>query len=208
MALTRAKGESKMMASMNDLSPRLSQMTANRIHIVGASGSGTTTLGRALAEELKIKHFDTDEYFWIKTPIPYTVKREIPERVEMLAAALTSEPEWVLSGSLCDWGDFAIPLFSLVVFLWIPAEIRLQRLKERELARYGAEALSPGGWFHPHHVEFMEYAASYDSGGLDVRSRLLHDTWLARLPCPVLKIEQALSVDQLVSAVKARIGVV
>ncbi len=140
-------------------------MSDKRIHILGAAGSGTTTLGRALADDLKTKHFDTDDYFWIKTPIPYTVKREIPERVDMLGAALRGEPEWVLSGSLCDWGDFTIPLFSLVVFLWIPAEIRLQRLGERELARYGAEALSPGGWFHEHHVEFMEYAASYDSGG-------------------------------------------
>ncbi len=177
-------------------------MDQRRIHIMGASGSGTTTLGRALAEELKIRHLDTDDYFWIKTPVPYTVKRDIPQRVEMLGTELAKQPEWVLSGSLCDWGDFAIPLFSLVVFLWIPADIRMKRLAERERARYGTEALSPGGWFHENHLEFMAYAAGYDSGGPDIRSRLLHDTWLAKLPCPVLKIEEALSVEQLVSAVK------
>ena len=31
------------------------------IHITGASGSGTTTLGLALAELLGIRHLDTDQ---------------------------------------------------------------------------------------------------------------------------------------------------
>jgi adenylate kinase family enzyme len=37
----------------------------SRIHILGASGSGTTTLAKALANELGYKHFDTDDYYWI-----------------------------------------------------------------------------------------------------------------------------------------------
>jgi adenylate kinase family enzyme len=32
----------------------------HRIHILGASGSSTTTLGQALAERLGSVHFDTD----------------------------------------------------------------------------------------------------------------------------------------------------
>lgn len=160
-----------------------------RIHIMGASGSGTTTLGRALAAHLSIPHFDTDDYFWIQTPIPYTRKRPEPELLAMLGADLARPRAWVLSGSLCDWGDPLVPLFTLVVFLWLPADLRLSRLKEREIARYGAAALAPGGWFHQNHVDFMAYAASYDGGGLDIRSRRLHDQWLARLPCPVLRIE-------------------
>jgi adenylate kinase family enzyme len=38
-------------------------VTAKRIHLIGASGSGTTTLGRALAQRLGYPHFDTDHYF-------------------------------------------------------------------------------------------------------------------------------------------------
>jgi len=34
-----------------------------RVHIVGASGSGTTTLGRALATQLGCPHVDTDDVF-------------------------------------------------------------------------------------------------------------------------------------------------
>jgi len=45
---------------------------------------------------------------------------------------LTAHKSWVLSGSLCSWGDVAIPLFELVVYLWIPPEIRLERLRHKE----------------------------------------------------------------------------
>jgi cytidylate kinase len=33
-----------------------------RAHLVGASGSGAATLGRALAARLDVPHFDTDTY--------------------------------------------------------------------------------------------------------------------------------------------------
>jgi len=80
----------------------------NRIHIVGASGSGTTTLGRALAERLQCPHFDTDAYFWLPTEPPFTEKRETILRQRLLMDDLTARKSWVLSGSLCGWGDVAI----------------------------------------------------------------------------------------------------
>jgi adenylate kinase family enzyme len=33
------------------------------IHVMGASGSGTTSLGRALSEKRDIAHLDTDDFF-------------------------------------------------------------------------------------------------------------------------------------------------
>lgn len=38
-----------------------------RIHIFGASGSGTTTLANALSNNMNLPHYDTDDYFWIRT---------------------------------------------------------------------------------------------------------------------------------------------
>jgi adenylate kinase family enzyme len=107
----------------------------NRIHILGASGSGTTTLGTALSEKLRIPHFDSDNYFRVKTAVSYTQKTDIQTRVENLGEDLLA-PAWGLSGSLCEWGDFAIPLFTMVVFLWIPQKLRL--------ARWGGSPVSRG----------------------------------------------------------------
>ena len=107
----------------------------------------------------------------------------------MLAAALPAAGGWVLSGSLCGWGDMFIPMFELVVFLWIPSGVRLTRLRERELRRYG-DAIAPGAPMHEAHKTFMSWAAAYDDGGLEMRSRRLHETWLADLPCPVLRFTE------------------
>ena len=62
----------------------------HRIHILGATGSGTTTLGRALAERLQCPHFETDDYVWVPTDPPYTKQRERTERQQPLMDDLTS----------------------------------------------------------------------------------------------------------------------
>ena len=161
-----------------------------RIHIVGASGSGTTALGVALAARLGSKHLDTDDYFWQPTQPPYQSPRPLEERRARLDQAARGDASWVLSGSLCGWGDGLIPRFRWVVFLSIPMETRLARLRERELARFGAEALAPGGAMHANHREFLAWAGSYDDGDLTMRSRARHEEWLQRLPCPVLRCDR------------------
>jgi hypothetical protein len=36
---------------------------------------------------------------------------------------------------------------------------------------------------------FLGWAASYDDGDINMRSRRLHDRWLSDLPCPVIRME-------------------
>ena len=166
-----------------------------RIHILGASGSGTTTLGRALAKRLQCPHFDTDDYFWLPTNPPFAQQRERMEHQQLLMDDLTAHDSWVVSGSLCGWGDVAIPLFALVVFLWIPQDIRMARLRQREHARFG-ERILPDGDMYETSQAFLAWAASYDEGGLDMRSRQRHDQWLRTLPCPILCFEGAHSIEE------------
>jgi adenylate kinase family enzyme len=166
-----------------------------RIHILGASGSGTTTLGRALAERLQCPHFDTDDYFWVPTNPPFTTQRERTERQQLLMVDITAQDAWVVSGSLCGWGDVAIPLFELVVFLWVPHAVRMERLHHREYVRFG-ERILPGGDMYEQSQAFLVWAASYDEGGLDIRSRRRHDQWLSTLPCPILCFEGEYTIEE------------
>ena len=165
-----------------------------RIHILGASGSGTTTLGLALAKRLNCPCFDSDDYFWLPTDPPYQIKRERSQRQRLLLADLLRHDSWVLSGSACGWGDVAIPLFDLVVYLWLPVAIRLERIERRGQEHFGDELL-PGGSMHETHRKLMDYAALYDTGDETVRSKRLHEKWLSSLPCNVLRIEDDLSVS-------------
>ena len=176
-----------------------------RIHILGASGSGTTTLGRALAARLQCPHFDTDDYFWLPTDPPYTQQRERTKRQQLLMNDLTAHDAWVVSGSLCGWGDVAIPLFALVIFLAIPHDIRMARLHRREQERFG-ERMLPGGDMYEVSQAFLLWAASYDEGGLDIRSRQLHEAWLGMLPCPILCFEGEYTIEEQLAVLTIEIG--
>jgi hypothetical protein len=66
----------------------------------------------------------------------------------------------------------------------------------REAARYGERAIAPGGDRHEFAEAFLEWAGRYDEGGLDVRSRALHEAWLAKLACPVLRVDGTLPLAE------------
>lgn len=169
-----------------------------RIHIFGASGAGTTTLAKALSGELCCTHLDTDDYFW---QMKYTTIRELGERKGLLEIDLKKEENLILSGAVCGWGDELKAYFDVVIFLWIPSAIRLERLGEREFQRYGEE-IFPGGSKHEQFKEFMEWAGLYDHAGLEVRSKALHDNWLKTLTCPVLRVEGDYTVQEKVDLIK------
>lgn len=180
-------------------------MQARHIHILGASGSGVSTLGAALSERLDVPQLDTDDFFWLPTEPPFTDKRPMPERLERLEAALDEAQDWVLSGSLFGWGDPVIPRFDLVVFLHLPPEVRMARTLAREQGRYG-DRIAPGGDMHEAHLEFMAWSRRYDTATDFSRNLHLHNIWLSALPCPVLRIEGAPSVDESLTQVLARIS--
>ena len=181
-------------------------MRTRRIHIMGASGAGVTTLGRALADSLAVPHHDTDDYYWLPTHPPFTAKREIADRLRLMHEVFLARREWVLSGALESWGGPIVPLFDLVVFLSAPARQRLDRLKVREARRYGEEAVGPGGWKHQQTVEFFDWASHYDDGAREGRSLTRHETWLKTLACPVLRLDGTQSTPELVKATALAIG--
>ncbi len=107
-----------------------------KIHITGASGSGTTTLGRALAHLANVDHFDTDDYFWEPSDPPFSRPRLRDERIRLLQ-----------------------------------------------------------------HMEFMNWASQYDIGDESMRSLRFHEKWLARLQCPVLRLNGELATSAQVERV-------
>jgi hypothetical protein len=52
----------------------------DHIHILAASGAGTSTLGAALAARFGAVHLDTDDYFWEPTVLPFQRPRARQER--------------------------------------------------------------------------------------------------------------------------------
>ena len=174
------------------------------IHIFGASGSGTTSIAKLLSNRLGYTHFDSDTYFWMPTANPFTMQRPSEECLELMKKDLSSTESWILSGSITGWAEELVPFFDLVVFVYVPQDIRLDRLKKREYERYGDE-IFVGGTRQKAAKEFLEWAASYDSGTFIGRSLTKHEKWLEGLSCEVLRIENDSleeSVDTILKAIK------
>ncbi|QWW70331.1 AAA family ATPase [Rhizobium sp. WYJ-E13] len=170
------------------------------IHITGASGSGTSTLGLALAETLGIRHLDTDDFFWMPTDPPFTTPREVGARIAMLRQEALPHVGWVLSGSAMKWGAEFEPLYDLVVFLRIDPTTRMKRICKREEERYG-DRIRPGGDMAAKSREFMEWAESYDTAGPERRSLVGHEEWLKTLTRPILRLDSSRPVGELVAEV-------
>ena len=176
------------------------------IHLFGASGSGTTTLGRALAEKLGYAHLDTDDYFWLPTDPAFTQKRPIPERLAMMNADIDAAVKGaVISGSLTGWGDVLIPRFTLAVRVMTDTDTRLERLRTREYARFG-ERIREGGDMHAEREAFIAWAAQYDTGDATMRSKACHDAWQETLPCPVVTVDGAAPLADSLALVLEALG--
>ena len=166
-----------------------------RVLITGAAGSGTTTLGRALAAQLGAAFFDADDFFWNPSEPPYQAVRDPGERITSILSALRIPSSTVIAGSVVDWGSELEDSFSLIAYLWVEADVRVARLMRRESERFGQPLDG-----------FIEWAAQYDEGRLPGLSRATHERWLSERRCPVLRIEGNVSVMEAAAQIVAALS--
>lgn len=166
-----------------------------KIHIFGASGSGVTTLGNALSNQTGIPYFDTDAYYWIPTNPPYSSRRNPTERNKLLTNDLNHSADWIIGGSLLNWGEQWLSAFDLAVFLWVSPDLRLERLRKREFQRYGNLIFTDKDR-KQQHEEFIDWASGYDSNLAHGRTLQAHENWMRELTCPLIDIRGDYSVAE------------
>jgi len=108
---------------------------------------------------------------------------------------LYRQEDVALSGSIGAWGQKVEDAFDLIVFLYLPAETRVERLRQREIEKYG--------FADP---KFLEWAGQYDEGPSEGRSLAKHTAWLARRTCPVLRLESNDTVSERLAQVRSAIS--
>ncbi|QBY55045.1 hypothetical protein [Cupriavidus oxalaticus] len=155
------------------------------ILITGAAGSGTSTLAQAVALCNPARVLESDDFFWRPTNSPYQEKFGAEERAAALLTAVRASGETVVAGAVIGWGHELEHAFDLVVFLYLPTDIRVARLRRREELRFGKAD-----------PEFLDWAAQYDAGTAEGRTLARHREWLRHVTCSVLCLERDESVDE------------
>lgn len=182
-----------------------SESNKHGVLVLGASGTGTSTLGHLLAQRFKSSFHETDFFFWEQTNPPFEVPRAPELRTNLLVEMVDTSPQFVLSGSICGWGEIVVPYLRMIVFLEATTESRLARILSREAMRYGAENIAPGGIYHDKVQKFLEWSKAYEIGGVS-RTRELHETWLKSIETPVIRVNADHSIEEVYKAALEGLG--
>lgn len=158
------------------------------IMILGASGTGKTTLGRMTARKLGFAFLDIDDFIWRKdTELPFTVMYSREEKIGRLMTAVRESGKFVMAGSMNSFHEYFDPFFRLAVFLTVEEKVRIARVHEREIKEFGKRVL-PGGDMYEHHQAFLQDVAGYEKGtGSSTREQ--HENWMKQLTCPILRMD-------------------
>jgi adenylate kinase family enzyme len=88
-------------------------VTAVRILVYGNSGSGKSTMARALAEEHGVPHLDLDTIAWGEI----AVRRPLPDSIAALRAFIDAHDGWIVEGCYGDLIEAALPFCTELRFL-------------------------------------------------------------------------------------------
>ena len=169
-----------------------------RIIICGLNGAGKSTLGRALAGQLHYEFRDIEDYYFPKTDdkYEYRVQRTEKEVAVLLLKDLEENDDVVLASVRGNYSEQIVKLFDLAVYIDIPKEIRIARVRKRSYDKFGNRMLS-GGDLYESEERFFKM--------VEERSDDHAKGWLTDLSCPVIcidgTIEVANNVEILVNAI-------
>ncbi|MDP2425514.1 MAG: AAA family ATPase [Candidatus Izemoplasmatales bacterium] len=172
-----------------------------RIHIFGAAGSGSSTLARAISEEYHYHHIEVDDAMFEPSDPPFLKRRTEKETRDILIKELKSHEYSVLSGAIVGFGDCLKDSMDLFIFIHIPVEIRIERIKQREIRRFGSRVLV-GGDMYQQHMDFLAWVKAYETGDETVRSLVQHRNWLLDVLKPVIEIDSVKTIKELMEEIR------
>lgn len=155
------------------------------ILILGLNGCGKTTVGRIIAEKTGFLLMDAEDYYF---PVPgdYRLSRTPEEAHRLMEADAKLHNHFVLCCVRCNVTDALLHQVRLAVILRAPADLRAQRIIQREKIRFGDRIL-PGGDLYESYQHFRDFAAGRTE-------ETVHQT-LGRLYCPIIEMDASLSPE-------------
>lgn len=180
----------------------------HRIHILGSSGTGKSTLAKALASRLDCPHFDADDYetrqvILLKRQTPAQNAQQAEQRFEMMLADVAQHSSWIISHSRPDWPGYPVLPPTLLVLMVVPPEIRLERQQRRKQERYGRR-LEQDGDLYQQQLLFLERLRTYD-GYAELQELPAYEALIAKQNVPVLRLIGALTLNEEVRLVEQQL---
>lgn len=170
------------------------------IVVCGLNGCGKSTLGKALAKELGVHFIDNEDLFFTRSrdDEPYANPRPRAEVEERLMEEVRKHGKFVFAAVKGDYGKDIHRFYEYAVFIEVPKQIRLQRVRNRSFQKFGNRMLE-GGDLHQAEERFFEIVAA--------RTEESVETWIRSLPCPVIRVDGTLPIGENVQRIVRQITV-
>lgn len=166
-----------------------------KIQVLGASGTGKSTLCRYMSEKTGAYWIDTDKYLWKDDS--FTENHPVEERLRMYYDDITKYQDYVVSGSVYSWNPNGFSDRELLVLLLVDEEIRMKRIYDREFSRFG-ERMLPGGDHYQLTREFLDWCRTYQTADENAINSLAgHMLRLREASCNTLVLDGNQPIDAL-----------
>ena len=163
------------------------------ICVCGLNGSGKTTLAGVLAKEFNFKHMDIEQYYFTSTDNPYLSSRTREEVERLLVKDIRQNRCFVFSAVNGDMTPEINDNYDLVVFLEVPLDMRMKRIRQRAIEKFGDRVL-PGGDMYEQEEKFFAYA--------EKRTPEKIENWLRTLSCKVIRLDGTKPIQENVELIK------
>ena len=164
------------------------------ICVCGLNGSGKTTLAGALAKALNFKHMDIEQYYFTSMYNPYALSRTRVEVERLILDDIKQNPLFVFSAVNGDMTPEINDNYDLVVYLDVPLDMRMKRIRQRAIDKFGDRVL-PGGDMYEQEEKFFAYA--------EKRTPDKIENWLKTLSCKAIRLDGTKPIQENVELIKS-----
>jgi len=165
-----------------------------KIMICGLNGAGKSTWGKALADKTGWTFKDVEDYYFPKTDpsYPYAVQRTEEEIVKLLHNDLCQNDNIIFAGVRGNYSPEIAAIFTHAVFVSVPKEIRMERVRKRAFDKFGDRVLQGGDLYEREN-------AFYDI--IEKRTDETIINWLETLNIPVITVDGRKVVEENVKCI-------
>ena len=164
------------------------------IHIMGASGSGTSTLGKFLAKKLNFSLIESDFYKWEQTDPPFQIMRDNEVSNRLLMEEILKNENLIISGSLHS-NPVIFPYIDLIIYLTCPTKVRLKRVIDRDI-ELGRNSLEAEGEVYENFLGFLDLVKNYNKKDLTCRSKASQKYVMKECAVPVIRINTNKAINK------------
>ena len=167
------------------------------IAIVGGNGSGKSSLGKCLAALLGCRYMDVEDYYFRPSDTTYANPRTKEEVNTAMLTDINTYGSFVLSSVYGDRGANINARYTHIVYIQVPSDTRLARVKQRSFDKFGSRML-PGGDLYASEQKFFDMA--------ECRSLDKLDAWVQQMKLPVMYVDGTKPVAENAALIKENFG--